>query len=136
MNPEPQNPPILHLNAQPSPAQRAEMLEQFRKALLPPPPAPFDALKLLHETACADTGSSQAVRSFLFWLAGKPDPTGFQGSGGLELRRLDGERKDAAFEVLRWWSGPTKSDEPLYELLRNLRERFTESNEVSDRETR
>ncbi len=124
MDHEPENRPIIPLNAEPSPAQRGEMLTQLRRALLPPPPVPVEALRLLHETACADTGGSQAARNFLFWLAGQPDPTGFRGDGGLELRRLDRERKDAALEILHWWSGPTKSDEPLYEILAQLRYRF------------
>lgn len=132
MSHDPENAPILRLNAEPSPEQRAEMLAQFRKALLPPPPAPTEALHLLYETAYADTGGSQAARNFLFWIAGKTDPTGFEGSGGLELRRLDRERKDAALEILRWWSGPTKSDEPLYEILGQLRCRFARADDASD----
>lgn len=108
-----------------TPAQRTEMLAQIRQALRPPPPVPAEAIQLLYETACADTGGSQAVRNFLFWLAGHPDPTGYVGDGGLELRRLDRERKDAALEVLRWWSGPTKSDQPLYDVLAKLRDQFS-----------
>lgn len=71
-----------------------------------------------------DTGGSQACRSFLFWLGGQTDPTGYGGDGGLELRRLDGQLKSAAIEVLTWWAGPTKSDKPLYDILASLRERF------------
>lgn len=127
--------PIIGFNAEPTPEQRTEMLAQFRRALLPPPPVPAQALQVLYETACADTGGSQAARSFLFWLAGRPDPTGFAGSGGLELRRLDRERKHAALEVLGWWSGPTKSDEPLYDILRQLRQQFATGDESPDEST-
>lgn len=116
--------PIIEMDREPTPEQKADMLAQLRKAFQPPPPPPTAALDLLFETACHDTGGSQAARNFLFWLAGQPDPTGFQGDGGLELRRLDGERRQAALDVLAWWGGPTKSDEPLYDLLRKLRSRF------------
>ena len=115
---DPEHGPRLRLHPEPSPAQRTEMLAQLRRMLLPPPPAPTAALHLLYETACADTGGSQAARNFLFWLAGRPDPTGFQGSGALE--------------ILRWWSGPTKSDEPLYAVLARLRERFAPADKASD----
>lgn len=121
---EPTGGPIIDLDREPTPEQRAEMLAQLRKAFQPPPPAPTAALDLLFETACHDTGGSQAARYFLFWLAGQPDPSGFDGDGGLELRRLDGERRKAALEILAWWGGPTKSDEPLYAILKQLRSRF------------
>ncbi len=114
----------IPLNAEPSPEQRAAVLTELRRALLPPPPVPIEALQLLRETATGDTGGSQAVRNFLFWLAGQPDPTRAHGCGGLELRRLDREHKDAALELLRWWSGPTQTDEPLYRVLGELRFRF------------
>lgn len=119
------NGPIIDLAREQSPAQQAEVLAQIRQALRPPPPVPAGALQLLYETACADTGGSQAARNFLFWLAGQSDPTGYAGDGGLELRRLDRERKEAALEILRWWSGPTKSDQPLYEVLARLRDQFS-----------
>ena len=90
---------------------------------------PEESLRLLYEAACHDTGGSQAARNFLFWLAGRPDPTGFEGYGGLELRRLDRQLKSAALEVLSWWAGPTKSDAPLYEILGKLRSRFAPENE-------
>jgi hypothetical protein len=124
MRAETERGPVIQLNDETSPEQRAEVFAQLRAALRPPPPAPHEALQVLFETACADTGGSQAARNFLFWLTGQPDPTGFRGDGGLELRRLDRQRKDAAFEILLWWTGPTKSDEPLYALLRQLRDRF------------
>lgn len=115
----------IDLNREPSISQRVEMLAQIRQAMLPPPPAPAEALQLLCETALADTGGSQAARNFLFWLSGQSDPTGYAGDGGLELRRLDRERKEAALEILRWWSGPTKSDQPLYEVLARLRDQYS-----------
>jgi hypothetical protein len=88
-------------------------------------PAPSDALKLLAEAASGNTGGSQAARSFLFWLAGARDPTGYEGLGGVELRRLDARHKAAALEVIRWWAGPTQSDDPLYRALRELSDRFS-----------
>jgi hypothetical protein len=119
------NGPFINLDAEPTPEQKAEMLAQLSQAMRPPPPPPTEALALLFEAACHDTGGSQAIRNFLFWLAGLPDPTGFEGNGGLELRRLDGAHKAAALEVLTWWAGPIKSDQPLYQILQNLRDRFS-----------
>ena len=91
---------------------------------MPPLPVPQEAIQLLYEAACQDTGGSQAVRNFLFWLAGKPDPTGYRGEGGLELRRLDHQLKDACFQVMTWWAGPTKSDKPLFCVLKKLHDQF------------
>jgi hypothetical protein len=102
----------------------AALVELKRALRMPRPPVPDESLRLLHDAACMDTGGSQAARNFLFWLAGQPDPTGFKGCGGIELRRLDHQLKAAAFEVLQWWAGPTKSDEPLYLVLRSLHDRF------------
>lgn len=107
-----------------SPEDHARVLDQIRGSLLPPLPLPVDALQLLLETAQTDSGGGQAARNFLFWLAGRPDPSGYRGSGGLELRRLDAERRNAAMEILRWWCGGIESDEPLYAVLAQLRERF------------
>jgi hypothetical protein len=101
------------------------VLAELEQALRSPrPPVPEDALRLLFEAACQGTGGSQAARNFLFWLAGQPDPTGFTGNGGLELRRLDYQLKSAALQVAAWWAGPTRSDMPLYELLGKLCQRF------------
>src|SRR4051812_46277897 len=98
------------------------LIEEMKKALqMPPPPVPELELKSLYEAACWTSGGGQAARNFLFWLAGRPDPTGFVGNGGLELRRLDRQLKEAAFEVLRWWAGPVQSDKPLYDVLVRLR---------------
>lgn len=99
--------------------------EQLRIALRPPPPVPEAALTLLFDAACGASGGSQAARSFLFWLAGRPDPTGYEGIGGLELRRMDRAHKAAALELLDWWAGPTQSDQPLYEVLSKLSSGFT-----------
>ena len=85
---------------------------------------PTESLELLHKTACGDTGGSQAARSFLFGLTGVADPTGFRGEGALELRRLDAPHKKAALEVLTWWTGSTETDQPLYDILDSLIERF------------
>lgn len=104
---------------------RAAALNELRLALKPQPnPVPEQALSLLASVAASDTGQSQATRNFLFWLAGEKDPTGFAGQGGLELRRLDREIKEAAHAVLKWWGGVTRSDEPLYRVLSRLRDQF------------
>jgi hypothetical protein len=116
--------PIIDFDAEPTPEQKAEVLAQLRKALQPPPPVPRESLKILFEAAWGDTGGSQAARYFLFWLAGWEDPTCFKGYGGLELRRLDGRHRAAALDVLAWWAGPTKSDQPLYEILNSLNQKF------------
>lgn len=100
-------------------------IEQLKKHLrMPPCPVPESSLKMLHDAALDDTGASQACRSFLFWLGGGKDPTGYAGSGGLELRRMDGDLKDASIEVLTWWAGPTHSDAPLHDVLRSIRSRL------------
>ena len=110
---------------EPTQAQTDAALAELKKALrMPPIPVPEESLQLLHDAACMDTGGSQAARNFLFWLAGQPDPTGFRGDGGIELRRLDGQLKNAALQVIAWRAGPTKSDQPLYEVLGKLRARF------------
>ena len=113
----------------PSPSRKARQaaLETLRQYLkIPVIPVPHEALSRLHDAAQQDTGGSQACRNFLFWLAGQPDPTGYRGDGGLELRRLDGTLRGAAIEVLTWWASPTRSDQPLHEILARLRERFSE----------
>jgi hypothetical protein len=110
---------------EPTQAQTDTALAELKRALRMPPPPPEESLLLLYEAACHDTCGSQAARNFLFWLAGQSDPTGFVGDGGIELRRLDRELKEAAFQVIKWWAGPTQSDQPLYDLLGKLRSRFT-----------
>ena len=110
---------------EPTRAQREAALDELKQVLrMPPPPVPEESLRILYEAACQDTGGSQAARNFLFWLAGRPDPTVFVGDGGLELRRLDYQLKGAAIEILKWWAGPTRSDRPLYDLLLKLHARF------------
>jgi len=109
---------------QPRPDPDAIIAELIRIARMPPTPVPTKELDLLYQAARGDTGGSQAARYFLFWLAGRPDPTGFVGDRGLELRRLDRCLKNAALEVLAWWAGPTRSDRPLYDLLAKLQTRF------------
>ena len=111
----------------PSRKDRQAALETLRHYLkIPVIPVPHEALSRLHDAAQQDTGGSQACRNFLFWLAGQPDPTGYRGDGGLELRRLDGTLRSAALEVLTWWASPTKSDQPLFEILGELRERLSD----------
>jgi len=34
--------------------------------------------------------------------------------------------RSAAIEVLTWWASPTKSDQPLFEILERLRDRFSD----------
>ena len=128
MTEESEHGPVIDIDREPTPEQKAEMLEQLRKAMRPPPPVPTEALQILFEAACYDTGGSQAARNLLFWLAGLPDPTGFKGDGGLELRRLDGKHKAAALQVLTWWAGPTKTDQPVYDILTKLHDRFAVEN--------
>lgn len=110
-----------------SPEKKAAAMIELRRHLrMPVAPVPETALRILHAAALQDTGGSQACRSFLFWLVGQNDPTGYQGSGGFELRRMDGQLRQASIEVLRWWSSPTKTDEPLYAILANIRAQCAE----------
>lgn len=88
-----------------------------------PRPVPSEALALLHETATGDTGGSVAARTFLFWLVGRSDPAGQGTDGALELRRLDTRHREAALVVLTWWTGPTRSDQPVYDILEDLARR-------------
>ena len=90
-----------------------------------PRPVPSEALALLHGTAAGDTGGSVADRTFLFWLVGRDDPAGLGLDGALELRRLDARHREAALAVLTWWTGPTRSDQPVYDILEDLDRRFT-----------
>jgi hypothetical protein len=90
-----------------------------------PRPVPSAALALLHDTAAGDTGGSVAARTFLFWLVGRDDPAGLGTDGALELRRLDARHREAALAVLTWWTGPTRSDQPVYDILEDLARRFT-----------
>lgn len=87
-------------------------------------PVPKKSIELLRKTAFGDTGGSQAARSFLFGLVGKDDPTGYRSDGALELRRFDTTHRDAALEVLNWWTGATETDQPLYDVLDALLEQF------------
>ena len=110
-----------------SPERKARQaaVEELRRYLkIPMIPVPHEALSRLRDAAQQDTGSSQACRNFLFWLAGQPAPTGYRGDGGLELRRLDGALRSAGIEALTWWASLTKSDQPLHEILARLREQF------------
>lgn len=89
-----------------------------------PRPVPSEALALLHGTATGDTGGSVAARTFLFWLVGRSDPAGLGTNGALELRRLDARHREAALAVLTWWTGPTRTDQPVYDILEDLTHRF------------
>lgn len=90
-----------------------------------PQPVPSEALALLHGTAVGDTGGSVAARTFLFWLVGRDDPAGLGTDGALELRRLDARHREAALAVLAWWTGSTRSDQPVYDILEDLARRFS-----------
>jgi hypothetical protein len=116
--------PIINFDAEPTPEEKSAILGELRRSMRRPPPPPLEALSLLYEAACGDTGGSQAARSFLFWLDGIDDPTGYRGDGGVELRRLDAKLKQAAIEVVTWWAGPTQSDDPLFHVLARLLTRF------------
>ena len=122
---------IIPISHEVTEEQKGAALADLKRLVCPPQDCPISALKSLFYAACLDTGGSQAARNYLFWLVGKPDPTGYEGNGGIELRRLDCDLKQAALEVFQWWSGPTASDEPLYEVLRELRARFPARSEGS-----
>jgi hypothetical protein len=87
-------------------------------------PAPSEALTLLYEAACreGDDGSKQA-RFILFFLAGKGDPTRVPGQA-LEMKRANKEIRQALIEVLQWWTGSPKSEEPFKEVMRKLHAKF------------
>lgn len=84
-----------------------------------PRPLPAAALARLYQEARGRSGGSQAARSLLFWLGGEKDPTGYAGSGGLELRRLDAKNRQAALDVINWWALPEDSDR-LFDVLESL----------------
>lgn len=84
-----------------------------------PRPVPTDALERLHQEAHGRSGGAQAARSLLFWLGGEKDPTGYAGSGGLELQRLDARNRQAALDVINWWAFPENSDR-LFDVLEAL----------------
>lgn len=112
----------LESDAQPMDAADFEALSGLMTAKQRP--VPSEALALLHETAAGDTGGSVAARTFLFWLVGRPDPTRLGKDGALELRRLDAKHHEAALAILTWWTGPTRSDQPVYDVLDALSRRF------------
>ena len=64
------------------------------------------------------------ARAFLFWLGGLPNPTGFFGEGGLELRRFDPRHINAAVEVFTWWISGVERDDPLFDILDRLERQF------------
>jgi hypothetical protein len=69
--------------------------------------------------------SPSSSRTFLFWLIGRDDPASLGTDGALELRRLDARHREAALAMLTWWTGPTRSDQPVYDILEDLARRFT-----------
>ena len=115
-----------------APEMDADQLAELSGLLSAKPrPVPSEALTLLHETAAGDTGGSVAARTFLFWLVGRSDPAGLGTDGALELRRLDAPHRDAALAVLTWWTGPTRGDQPVYDILEDLARRFPASLEAA-----
>lgn len=60
------------------------------------------------------------------WLVGELDPSGLKGQGNLELRLLDSEHRSAVLHVLAWWIAGTWSDEPVYEVLEELRKCYSD----------
>ena len=40
------------------------------------------------------------------------------------MRTLDRKLADAFLKVLDWWHGPTKTDKPLYDILRQIEAAF------------
>lgn len=84
-----------------------------------PRAVPAAALARLYQEARGRSGGGQAARSILFWLGGENDPTGYSGTGGLELRRLDAKNRQAALDVINWWALPENSD-PLFDVLESL----------------
>jgi len=108
-----------------APEMDADQLAELSDLLAAKPrPVPLEALALLHRTAAGDTGGSVAARTFLFWLVGRADPAGMGTDGALELRRLDARHREAALAVLTWWTGPTRTDQPVYDILEDLACRF------------
>ena len=81
---------------------------------------PQSDLDLLRRAALGNTDQSRACRYLLFLLAGLPEPGGSTGQGLIELRILDRKLADTFLEVLYWWRGPTKSDQPLYDVLEEV----------------
>lgn len=110
-------------SATPSPGQQEPPFFEFA-----PRPVPKKALDHLHQAALGMSGGSQAARAILFWLAGEPDPTGYAGNGGLELRRLDAGSRQAALDVINWWAFPEHS-EHLDEVLDALKQHFGSTNQ-------
>ena len=90
----------------------------------PQKPVPQNELDLLRAAALGVTGQSQTCRYLLFLLVGADEPSGFQGEGLVEIRTLDRKLADSFLSVLEWWRGPTKSDTPLYDILREVEDKF------------
>lgn len=125
--PKPSNPKLIRLDANKEHARReTEKAVSALRAELnrPQTPVPQKELDSLCKAALGDTGQSRTCRYLLWLLVGADDPTGFKGDGLLEMRNLDRKFADAFLKVLEWWRGPTKSDQPLYDILRKLETAF------------
>jgi hypothetical protein len=112
--------PTIDIEATLIPNPNLNMPGEVRSQLRLSAPVPVESLYLLFETACGPTTVSQAARSFLFWLIGQEDPNGSRSLGGIELRRLDCRCRQAALQVLAWWTSGTQNDQPLYDVLERL----------------
>lgn len=125
--PKPSDPKVIRLDANKEHARReTEKAVSALRAELnrPQTPVPQDELDSLYEVALGDTGQSRTCRYLLCLLVGADDPTGFKGEGLLEMRTLDRKLANAFLKVLDWWRGPTKSDQPFYDILRKLETAF------------
>ena len=115
----------VDLMQEPTKEQTKQAVAELSAALRrPSTPVPQVELDLLCEVALGDTGQSRTCRYLFSLLVGADDPTGFKGEGLLEMRTLDRNFADAFLKILDWWRGPTKSDKPLYDILRKLERRF------------
>jgi hypothetical protein len=81
---------------------------------------PQAEIDLLVSVAQEWSGQSQAVRYLLFLLVNEKEPSGHDGAGLLEIRRLERSLRTAFVKVLEWWSEPPNSDEPIHEGLREI----------------
>ncbi len=81
---------------------------------------PQQELDLLVAAAMERSGQSQAIRYLLFLLVNDKEPSGHEGVGLLELRRLDRRLSKAFLKVLDWWCGPPASDEPIHAALQEI----------------
>ena len=85
---------------------------------------PTEPLETLRVSAFGRTAEGERVRSFLFWLAGQQEPTGYCGSGVLGLCHLNEAHRLAALEVLVWAAANSESAAPIDNILDALSKHF------------